>query len=169
MHLYSINAGNPKDLNVKYWHGCTAHCVVVFAKTSLSSQRHLNLLLPLFIISFFITVLVDLTHIPPLISTCTSMRPSGFSHLKARLIITLWKTVCTCEKYAFTNTVNRPILFGVQYLQLICINTDNVKDERGDENVNWGRRAPELGEDLLRWEVAWQHSCSESSYCTRPR
>ena len=165
MHLYSINAVNPKDLDVKYRHGCTAHCVVVFAKTSLSSQRHLNLLLPFFhnLSSFNRFGRFNARSSS---STCTNMRPSGFSHLKARFIITLWKTVCTCEIYAFTKTVNRPIL---SYLQLICINTDNVKDERGNENVNRGRRTPELGEDLLRWEVAWQHSCSESSYCTRPR
>ena len=71
MHLYSINAGNPKDLNVKYWHGCTAHCVVVFAKTSLSSQRDLNLLLPFFIIFLHLTVLVGLMHVPPLLPALT--------------------------------------------------------------------------------------------------
>ena len=93
--------------------------------------------------------------IPPLIyniSTCTNMRPSGLSHLKARFIITLWKSVFTCVWIRFL------------YLQLTCINTDNVKDERGNENVNWGRRTPEFGEDLLRWEIARQHSCSESLF-----
>ena len=41
MHLHSSNAGNPKDLDIKYWHGCTANRVVVFTKTPLLFTRYL--------------------------------------------------------------------------------------------------------------------------------
>ena len=55
-------------------------------------------------------------------------------------------------------------MFYAPDLQLIRINTDNVKDERGDENIHWSRGSSQFCENLLCREIARQHTWSSRLY-----
>ena len=55
-------------------------------------------------------------------------------------------------------------MFCAPDLQLLSINTDNVKDERGDENIHRSRGSSQLCENLLRGEIARQHAWSSKLY-----
>ena len=49
-------------------------------------------------------------------------------------------------------------------LQLITINTDNVKDKRSDENIQRSRGLSQFCENLLCGEIARQHTWSSKLY-----
>ena len=55
-------------------------------------------------------------------------------------------------------------MFCAPYLQLISINTDNVKDERGDENIHRSWGTSQFCENLLCGEIARQHTWSSKLY-----
>ena len=60
--------------------------------------------------------------------------------------------------------VNASYVFCAPDLQLISINTDNVKDERGDENIHRSRGSAQFCENLLCREIARQHTWSSKLY-----
>ena len=55
-------------------------------------------------------------------------------------------------------------MFYAPNLQLIRINTDNVKDERGDDNIHRSRGSSQFCENLLCGEIARQHTWSSKLY-----
>ena len=55
-------------------------------------------------------------------------------------------------------------MFCAPDLQLIGINTDNVKDERGDKNIHRSRGSSQLCENLLCGEIARQHTWASKLY-----
>ena len=71
------------NLNVKHGHGSSSHSIMVFSQTSLQERYILS-----FKMQSKTSYLSFLKKKTSDVSTCTNMRPSGFSHLKARLIIT---------------------------------------------------------------------------------
>ena len=108
---------NNFNLNVQHRHGGAAHCVMVFSETSLERQElfdlrdmsvhlkpalchikgHLCILAKMEGLQVYnVTCRIRLALISGELYfqslntfTCTIIRPSGFSHLKARVIITL--------------------------------------------------------------------------------
>ena len=55
-------------------------------------------------------------------------------------------------------------MFYAPNLQLIRINTDNVKDERGDENIHRSWGTSQFCENLLCGKIARQHTWSSKLY-----
>ena len=56
------------------------------------------------------------------------------------------------------------MMFCPPDLQLITINTDNVKDKRSDENIQRSRGLSQFCENLLCGEIARQHTWSSKLY-----